>query len=246
MFNVEKAILEWRNRMAAGGFTNDEILNELEGHIRDEVEQHQQAGLGAKEAFEEALESIGQVHALKDEFAKLRQPTWGFLARLKSILMRPAGVSAPSLADFASSARETLELASQEAPLLNHDFIGTEHVLLGLLKPQNGAVTNLLGRLGLTADLVRSEIQKLIGPGLPMPGTAATIPYTPRALKALNLAGCEAKALHQKEILPEHIFLGLIKEGHGVAALVLKNLGMDIKKTREGIIKEMDQRESDG
>jgi ATP-dependent Clp protease ATP-binding subunit ClpC len=129
---------------------------------------------------------------------------------------------------------------------LNHDFIGTEHVLLGLLKSQSGIVPNVMGRLGVEFDSIRAEIEKVIGPGLPAHRVAANIPYTPRATRALALAAKEAEGLNQAQVSPEHIFLGLIKEGTGVAAVVLNNLGVDIGRARGEIVKEMNLRKSAG
>ena len=154
-------------------------------------------------------------------------------------------VGLPPLEDFNANARQTLDLAREEAPRFHHDFIGTEHVLLGLLKSENGVASNVLRRFGVEREAVRMEIEKIVGVG-PVHKASAAISYTPRARKALLLAVCEAKAMNHAEVGPGHIFLGLLKEGGGVAALVLRNLGIEIKRTREEILSELGPNQSNG
>jgi ATP-dependent Clp protease ATP-binding subunit ClpC len=100
-------------------------------------------------------------------------------------------------------------------------------------------VSKVLRRFGVERDAVRVEIEKLVGPG-PVHEVNPAIPFTPRARKALQLAASEAKAMNQARVGTEHIFLGLLSEGSGVAALVLKNLGIETQRTREEILKEID------
>jgi hypothetical protein len=246
MFNLECAITEWRKQMVAAGVKNGEVLNELESHLRDDIQPEIQAGLTAERSFEIAVERIGGAQAIKTEFAKIGRSPMALLRKLHGFLFGSGGMTFPPLSAFTADARKTLELARKEAPRLNHDFIGTEHVLLGLLKSHAGIVPNVMRRLGIQCEAIRTEIEKVIGPGLPAVRVAAEIPYTPRAKRALALAVQEAGALQQEQINPEHIFLGLIKEGSGVAALVLKNLGVDIKRTRAEIINEMNLRKGTG
>ena len=246
MFDLEKSIADWRQQMMAGGVSNGEALNELESHLRDDIEQEMRAGLSSPQAFELAAQRMGEAHQLKGEFAKVNRPRSDILRRLKEfILGRGAAKLSPAIA-FAPAAQQTLEFARSEAPRLNHDFIGTEHVLLGLLKSQSGIVPNVMRGLGVEFDSIRAEIEKVIGPGVPAQRIAANIPYTPRATRALALAAKEAKGLNQAQVSPEHIFLGLIKEGSGVAAIVLQNLGVDISRARGEIVKEMNLREGAG
>jgi ATP-dependent Clp protease ATP-binding subunit ClpC len=141
----------------------------------------------------------------------------------------------PPLSDFTADSQETLSFARQEAPLLHHDFIGTEHILLGLTKSETGIVPKLMQRLGVDSGKVSAEIQKWVGLGQPAPRNPSEIPFTPRAKRALSFAAKEAGALNQTQIGAEHIFLGLLLEGHGVAALVLKSLGVDAEKARQEI-----------
>jgi hypothetical protein len=246
MFELEKAIKEWRQQMIAAGVKTEEILNELESHLREDVEQEMRAGLSPQQAFEFAAERIGGAQQLKGEFAKVSRTGGEILGRLKEFLMGISEVKLPPLSAFTSNAQQTLELARAEAPRLNHDFIGTEHVLLGLLKSQTNIVPSVMRRLGVESETVRTEIEKVIGSGLPGHRVGADIPYTPRATRALALAVKEAEGLHQTQVRPEHIFLGLIKEGEGVAALVLRNLGVDIGRARGEIVKEMNLRKRAG
>jgi hypothetical protein len=244
MFNLEEAIKEWRRQMMDAAVKSAEV-NELESHLREDVEQEIRKGLSPQQAFERAIERIGGAHQLKGEFAKVNHPRSDILRRLKEFVLGRRVIELPPIV-FAPAAQQTLEFARAEAPLLNHDFIGTEHVLLGLLKSQSGVVANVMRRLGVEFGAIRAEIEKIIGPGLPARRVAANIPYTPRATRALALAAEEAKELNQAQISPEHIFLGLIKEGEGVAAIVLQNLGVDISRARGEIVREMNLRQSTG
>lgn len=246
MFDLERAIKEWRQQMTAAGVKTEEIVNELESHLRDDIEQELRSGFSLEQAFEIAAERIGGAHQLKGEFAKVNRTGGEILRRLKEFLMGTSANKLPPLSAFTPDAQQTLELARAEAPRLKHDFIGTEHVLLGLLKWQPGIVPNVMRRLGVGSETIRAEIEKMIGPGLTAHRVAAEIPLTPRATRALALAVKEAEGLHQAQVSPEHIFLGLIKEGEGVAALVLRNLGVDISRARGEIVREMNLRKSAG
>jgi len=141
--------------------------------------------------------------------------------------------------NFTPRAQQVLALARKEADRFNHDCVGTEHLLLGLIKLGQGVAVNVLQKLGLDLETVRMEVEKHVpsGPNQKMIGN---IPYTPRVKKVLALAGKEAKALNHTYIGTEHILLGLLREGDGVAAHVLKNLDVDIEQTRQEILKELD------
>src|SRR5439155_10642412 len=121
----------------------------------------------------------------------------------------------------------------------NHNFVGTEHLLLGLIKLGQGVAVNVLQKLGLNLETVRMEVEKQVGTG-PDQKMIGNIPYTPRVKKVLALAGKEAKALNHTYVGTEHILLGLLREGDGVAARVLKNLDVNIEQTRHEILKELD------
>jgi ATP-dependent Clp protease ATP-binding subunit ClpC len=141
--------------------------------------------------------------------------------------------------NFTPRAQQVLALARKEADRFNHNFVGTEHLLLGLIKLGQGVAVNVLQKLGLDLETVRMEVEKQVGTG-PDQKMIGNIPYTPRVKKVLQLAAKEAKALNHTYVGTEHILLGLLREGDGVAARVLKNLDIDIEQTRQEILKELD------
>jgi ATP-dependent Clp protease ATP-binding subunit ClpC len=132
-----------------------------------------------------------------------------------------------------------LALARKEADRFNHNYVGTEHLLLGLIKLGQGVAVSVLQKLGLDLETVRIEVEKQVGSG-PDTKMSGNIPYTPRVKKVLALAGKEAKALNHSYVGTEHILLGLLREGDGVAARVLKTLEVDIERTRNEVLKELD------
>ncbi|MBU2102822.1 MAG: ATP-dependent Clp protease ATP-binding subunit [Candidatus Omnitrophota bacterium] len=135
---------------------------------------------------------------------------------------------------FTERARKVLVLAKEEARRFNHDYIGTEHILLGLVREGEGVACAVLQNLGIDLERLRIEIEKLISPGSSA-SVLGDIPFTPRAKKALELAAEEARNLGHNYIGTEHILLGLIREGEGLASQVLFSLGIDIAKVREEI-----------
>ena len=141
--------------------------------------------------------------------------------------------------NFTPRAQQVLALARKEADRFNHNFVGTEHLLLGLIKLGQGVAVNVLQKLGLDLETVRMEVEKQVGTG-PDQKMIGNIPYTPRVKKVLALAAKEAKNLSHTYVGTEHILLGLLREGDGVAARVLKNLDVDIEQTRQEILKELD------
>jgi len=144
-----------------------------------------------------------------------------------------------AMSNFTPRAQQVLALARKEADRFNHNVIGTEHLLLGLIKLGQGVAVNVLQKLGLDLDTVRLEVEKQVGTG-PDQKMMGSIPYTPRVKKVLALAQKEAKALNHTYVGTEHILLGLLREGDGVAARVLKNLDVDIELTRKEVLKELD------
>ena len=140
--------------------------------------------------------------------------------------------------NFTPRAQQVLALARKEADRFNHNYVGTEHLLLGLLKLGQGVAINVLAKMGLELDAVRMEVEKQVGSGQETK-MVGNIPYTPRVKKVLALAGKEAKALSHSYVGTEHILLGLLREGDGVAAQVLKNLDVDIERTRNEILREL-------
>ncbi len=141
--------------------------------------------------------------------------------------------------NFTPRAQQVLALARKEADRFNHNYVGTEHLLLGLIKLGQGVAVNVLQKMGLDLETVRMEVEKQVGSG-PETKMVGNIPYTPRVKKVLALAGKEAKSLNHSYVGTEHILLGLLREGEGVAARVLKNLEVDIERTRNEILKELD------
>ena len=141
--------------------------------------------------------------------------------------------------NFTPRAQQVLALARKEADRFNHNYVGTEHLLLGLIKLGQGVAVNVLQKMGLDLETVRMEVEKQVGTG-PETKMVGNIPYTPRVKKVLALAAKEAKALNHSYVGTEHILLGLLREGEGVAARVLKNLEVDIEQTRSEILKELD------
>ena len=141
--------------------------------------------------------------------------------------------------NFTPRAQQVLALARKEADRFNHNYVGTEHLLLGLIKLGQGVAVNVLQKMSLDLETVRMEVEKQVGSG-PETQSQGNIPYTPRVKKVLALAGKEAKALNHSYVGTEHILLGLLREGDGVAARVLKNLDVDIERTRNEILRELD------
>src|SRR6195256_2148192 len=152
---------------------------------------------------------------------------------------RDPGIVNAMMNDFTPRAQQVLALARQEAERFNHNYVGTEHLLLGLIKLGQGVAVNVLQKMGLDLETVRMEVEKQVGSG-PETKMVGNIPYTPRVKKVLALAGKEAKALNHSYVGTEHILLGLLREGEGVAARVLKSLEVDIERTRNEILKELD------
>jgi ATP-dependent Clp protease ATP-binding subunit ClpA len=134
---------------------------------------------------------------------------------------------------FTDRARRVIVLAQEEARLLNHNYIGTEHLLLGLAR-EGGVAAKALESLGISLEAVRAQVEEIIGQGQHAP--SGHIPFTPRAKKVLELSLREALQLGHNYIGTEHILLGLIREGQGVAAQVLVKLGADRSRARQQVI----------
>jgi ATP-dependent Clp protease ATP-binding subunit ClpC len=135
---------------------------------------------------------------------------------------------------FTDRARRVVVLAQEEARMLNHNYIGTEHILLGLIHEGEGVAAKALESLGISLEGVREQVEEIIGQGQTAP--AGHIPFTPRAKKVLELSLREALQLGHNYIGTEHILLGLIREGEGVAAQVLQKLGADLNRVRTQVI----------
>jgi Clp amino terminal domain, pathogenicity island component len=350
MFNLDQAIIEWRQQMAAGGIKSREVLAELESHLRDDVEQQMRDGVAADQAFRDAVQRIGAAEIVRGEFAKVSAPpapfsmkllrvccagmavfivlveTWtlllfemtpaerilgmmfvwllagyvgalpylnrrlfpgvrgvalrnvlgavcnyggvlwislallsalnvirlpdGLLFNLVGWSLLGAGTATVFVLAFGTdwdrlglwspAVMQCFEVASEEAIRFHHDFVGTEHVLLGLLDSDAGIVSKALGKMGVSRETVRAEIEKIVGSGPQLQSSTGHAPVcTPRANKALRLAMKEARILRRERVEAEHIFLGLLLEGSGVAARVLQGLGVSPDDARREILKEL-------
>ncbi|MBK72818.1 MAG: NDP-hexose 4-ketoreductase [Verrucomicrobiales bacterium] len=141
--------------------------------------------------------------------------------------------------NFTPRAQQVLALARKEADRFNHNYIGTEHVLLGLIKLGQGVAVSVLQRMGLDLESVRMEVEKEVGTG-PDTKSSTNIPYTPRVKKVLALSNKEAKQLNHSYVGTEHILLGLLREGEGMAARGLTSLNVDLQTTRNEVLAEID------
>jgi len=141
--------------------------------------------------------------------------------------------------NFTPRAQRVVKLAQKEADTFNHPYVGTEHLLLGLIALGEGVAVNVLERMGVSLEKVRQEVERAVGQG-PETKTVGNIPFTPRSKKVLQLAMAEAQALNHTYVGTEHILLGLLHEGEGVAAQVLRNLGVDLDGARVEVMRELD------
>jgi len=377
MFDLDSAIAVWREQLARGGISSPEILDELESHLREEIDQQIQSGVGPQQAFDEAVHRFGEANALRKELKKagampptrqqafLRklcyvsagfavlinacyfflhdvsakdrllglagialtalylcslpyfyrlcsemQNRWGKLATqivvilawlicgvliivlivpYLGILSAPIAISLwgmisivavlawisyrvdddvagwsrlvlsgansgqhpllpnanspfPPLDKFTSNVRQALEFAREEALAFKHDFIGTEHLLLGLLKVDEGATASLLQKIDLSREVVRTEVINIVGAWSIQPTTNA-LRCTPRSMQALEFAAKEAESLKHRDVGPEHLLFGLLRQRDGVAGRVLRKLGVDIEAVRKRVLKNLDQNE---
>jgi Clp amino terminal domain, pathogenicity island component len=144
---------------------------------------------------------------------------------------------------FTDRARRAVALAQEEARMLNHNYIGTEHILLGLIRESEGVAAKALESLGISLEAVRQQVKEIIGRGQQAP--SGHIPFTPRAKKVLELSLREADGLGHNYIGTEHILLGLIREGSGVAAQVLVQLGADLNRARQQVVQLLHGRPSE-
>ena len=135
---------------------------------------------------------------------------------------------------FTDRARRVVVLAQEEARMLNHNYIGTEHLLLGLIHEGEGVAARALQSMGISLDVARTRVEEIIGQGQSVP--TGHIPFTPRAKKVLELSLREGLQLGAPNLGTEHILLGLVREGEGVAAQVLHELGVDLDRVRQTVI----------
>ncbi|MEI6563294.1 MAG: ATP-dependent Clp protease ATP-binding subunit [bacterium] len=141
--------------------------------------------------------------------------------------------------NYTPRAKQVIQIARAEADRFNHSYVGTEHLLLGLVALGQGVAVTVLERMGISLESLRLEVEKVVGQG-PETKTMGNVPFTPRAKKVLQLATAEARALHHTYVGTEHILLGLLREGEGVASQVLRALNVDLDTTRTEVMKELD------
>ena len=136
---------------------------------------------------------------------------------------------------FTDRARRVMQLANQEAQRFNHEYIGTEHILLGLIKEGSGVAANVLKNLGIDLRKIRLEVENVVNPGPDMV-TMGKLPQTPRAKKVIEYSMEEARNLNHNYVGTEHLLLGLLREHEGVAAQVLMNLGLRLEDVRDEVL----------
>jgi ATP-dependent Clp protease ATP-binding subunit ClpC len=141
--------------------------------------------------------------------------------------------------EYTPRARQVIQMARQEAEKFNHSYVGTEHLLLGLIALGEGVAVDVLKRMSLSIDRVRLEVEKVVGQGGESKAVGP-IPFTPRAKRVLQFAAAEARELHHNYIGTEHLLLGLLREEEGVAAQVLRTLGVDIESVRAEVMRVLD------
>jgi prophage maintenance system killer protein len=190
------------------------------------------------------LEPVDEIDALLDKVAA-DALTLGALADQLSLRIVPLPPSktegTPMFERFSRRARQAVVLAQEEARELGHDYIGTEHVLLGLVREDDGIAAIVLRDLGITATAIRDAVEEIVGRGKGSP--SGHIPFTPRAKKVLELALREALQLGHNYIGTEHVLLGLVREGKGVAAQILVKQGAALATVRQAVIAELGESE---
>src|SRR5258706_618780 len=137
---------------------------------------------------------------------------------------------------FTDRARKVMQLANQEAQRFNHEFIGTEHILLGLVKEGSGVAANVLKNLDIDLRKIRLEVEKIVQTGSSETVALGKLPHTPRAKKVIEYSIEEARNLNHNYVGTEHLLLGLLREQEGVAAQVLMNLGLKLEDVREEVL----------
>src|SRR5947208_11607 len=147
---------------------------------------------------------------------------------------------------FTDRARKVMQLANQEAQRFNHEYIGTEHILLGLVKEGSGVAANVLKNLDIDLRKIRLEVEKIVqhGPGGEQV-VMGRLPHTPRAKKVIEYSIEEARNLNHNYVGSEHLLLGLIREDQGVASCVLTNLGLTLERVRAEVVSLLGQKPSD-
>ncbi len=235
--------LETGGEPAIGGWDNLKTMTLVEAAYRS-----------ASQNYAVTLHEIAGFKATKEMEVKLEKQSPGLLGKLISKFAQKveasiASSSPETFTSFTPRAQQVLALARKEADRFNHNFVGTEHFFLGLIKLDQGTAVNALKKLGLVLEQVRLEVEKqmVTTPDQKSGGNVVgNKPYTPRLSIVLSLAIKEARALSHTYVGTEHILLGLLREGDSVAARVLKNLDVDIEQTRLEILRLLDPNLGEG
>jgi hypothetical protein len=211
---IDRYLDELRQELWSRSPFKERIIREIEDHLREAVEREQERGAAPQEAEQRAIERFGQPQVL---------------APLLVADLAVAGKGA-SRGGFMEQAQRVLRRADEEAVRRGQDYLGTEHLLLGLLREEENCAAIVLERLGLSPDRIRKEIEARMSPGTP--DAKLGLQFTSSARRALELADEEAEAFDLYFTSTEHLLLGLIREGEGLAAQVLTELGADLEGTR--------------
>jgi hypothetical protein len=164
---------------------------------------------------------------------------WQSLTTPQTTPANPGGMNMEAMNNYTPRAQQVLALARKQADRFNHNFVGTEHLLLGIVALGQGTAYTVLRKMGIDPETVRMEVERQVGTG-PDEKMTGNIPYTPRVKKVLMLAAKEARSFSHTYVGTEHILLGLLREDDGVAARVLKNLHVDIEQTRHEVLQALD------
>lgn len=216
-------------QLATAARVRDELHELAEALLDHFVEQARDAGC--------SWSQIGSALGVSKQAAQQRHTASRSVARrlLGRLSGPPRRGRGPFFGRFTDRARAVVVLAQEEARSFNHNYLGTEHILLGLLREEEGVAAKALASMGVSMGNVRDQVREIIGEGPTPP--AGRIPFTPRAKKALELALRESRALHHDYLGTEHILLGLLRGADGVAVQILERLGVDYDRSRDAVLR---------
>lgn len=226
---AESAVDDPVERLATAGRVRDELHELTEAMLDHFVEQARGAGC--------SWSQIGGALGFSKQAAQQRHASTRSVARrlLSWLPELPRSRRGAFFGRFTDRARAVVVLAQDEARRFDHNYLGTEHILLGLLREEQGVAAKALTSMGVSLGRTRERVRELIGEGTEPAG--GRVPFTPRAKKALELSLREARALGHDYVGTEHILLGLVREGDGVAARMLEGMGIDHDRSREAVLR---------
>lgn len=213
-------------QLAAAAGVRDELDELAEALLDHFVEQAREAGC--------SWSRVGSALGVSKQAAQQRHTATRSVARRMLARLSERAPRRPLFSRFTDRARSVVVLAQEEARALNHNYIGTEHILLGLLREGDGVAAEALASMGVSLEEVRREVKNFIGEGEATPGEP--IPFTPRAKKVLELSLREALQLKQNDISTEHVLLGLLRTREGVGAKILEELGVELGQARDVVL----------